>query len=197
LIALAIGEDRDKVKKRQARDTGESVSAMKPFELAAYDLGDLTLAPLTAEHVSKLGQALAAIPPWSVIGYPAERMTRGLTREQPSVKRFEALSADRKLAGLIVIQDPFLHGPYLQLLAVLPGFQGRNIGLRLLQWMEAEARKAEARQLWLCVSTFNESGRAFYERFGFEAIAVFDKLATDASDEVFMRKRLSYGDPEA
>ena len=186
---LAIGEDRAKVKKRRARDTGETVSAM-PFELQAHDLGDLTLAPLTADNASKLGEVLAAIPPWSVIGFPAERLTRGLMREEPSVKRFEVLAADRGLAGLIVIQHPFLHGPYLQLLAVLPGFQGRTIGVRLLRWMEAEARKAETRQLWLCVSTFNERARAFYERFGFEAVAVLDKLATGASDEVFMRKRL-------
>lgn len=187
---LAIGEERAKVKKRQARDTGENVSAMQPFELAAHDLGDLTLAPLAPENASTLGEALAAIPPWSVIGYPAERMTRGLTREAASVKRFEVLAGGR-LAGLIVIQDPFLHGPYLQLLAVLPGFQGRNIGLRLLRWMEAEARRAESRQLWLCVSEFNERARAFYERFGFTEVALLDKLATDASDEIFMRKRLT------
>ena len=94
---------------------------------------------------------------------------------------------------MIVIQDPFLHGPYLKLLAIFPGFQGRKLGLRLLQWMEAEARRVEARQLWVCVSTFNTRARAFYERFGFEAVAVLDKLVSDASDEIFMRKRLSYG----
>ncbi len=160
-----------------------------PFEPKARSLGEFTLAPLTLENAAKLGAALSAIPPWSVIGYPAERLTRALQRETPSVKRFEVL-ADGALAGLIVIQDPFLHGPYLQQLAVLPGFQGRGLGSRLLQWMETEARRGEARQLWLCVSTFNAPARIFYERFGFEAVAVLDKLATGASDEIFMRKRL-------
>jgi ribosomal protein S18 acetylase RimI-like enzyme len=98
-----------------------------------------------------------------------------------------------ELAGIVTVQDPFLHGPYLQLLAILPAYQGRNLGLRILQWMEAEARQAEARQLWLCVSTFNDRARTFYERFGFEAVAVLEKLASDASDEIFMRKRLTYG----
>ncbi len=110
------------------------------------------------------------------------------------MKRFEVL-ADDALAGIVTIQDPFLHGPYLQLLAILPEFQGQSLGLRLLQWMESEARRAEARQLWLCVSTFNTRARAFYERFGFEAVAVLDKLSTEASDELFMRKRLTYGSP--
>ena len=56
--------------------------------------------------------------------------------------------------------------------------------------MKPGARKS--RQLWLCVTTFNTRARAFYERFGFEEVAVLDKLATEASDEVLMRKRLRY-----
>ncbi len=167
---------------------------MNCFELTVHDLGGRVLRPLTPERADELGPALAAIPPWSVIGWPAERMTLGLKRQLPSVKRFEVL-VDGAQAGIVVIQDPFLHGPYLQLLAVLPQFQGRNLGLRLLQWMEDEARRVEARQLWLCVSTFNARARAFYERFGFEAVAVLDTLASEASDELFMRKRLSYGAP--
>ena len=116
---------------------------MNAFELTGHDLGELVLRPLSAEAAEELGPALAAIPPWSVIGWPAERMTLGLKRQLPSVKRFEVL-ASGAYAGIIVILDPFLHGPYLQLLAVLPEFQGRNLGLRLLQWMESEARGAEA-----------------------------------------------------
>jgi ribosomal protein S18 acetylase RimI-like enzyme len=165
---------------------------MTTFERTAHDLGALCLRPLTAENAKRLGAALSAIPPWSVIGYPAERLAGWLQQEEPTMRKFEVLAGEA-LAGVIVIQDPFLHGPYLKLIAILLEFQGRSFGLRLLQWMEAEARQAEARQLWLCVSTFNTRARAFYQRFGFEAVAVLDKLASDASDELLMRKRLSYG----
>jgi [ribosomal protein S18]-alanine N-acetyltransferase len=161
------------------------------FELTRHDLGPATLQPLTAANAKALGAILAAIPPWSVIGWPAERMATGLQRELPSVRRFEVLAAN-ELAGVMTIQSPFLHGPYLQLLAILPVHQGRNLGLRLLQWMEAEARRAESRQLWLCVSSFNARARVFYERFGFVTVSVLEKLASDASDEIFMRKRLFY-----
>lgn len=163
---------------------------MNAFALTTHDLGAVTLRPLTAGSAGRLGSELAAISPWSVIGYPADRLTRALQSQQPSMKRFEVL-AGGGLAGVITIQDPFLHGPYLQLLAILPVFQGQRLGLRLLQWMELEARRAELRQLWLCVSTFNTRARVFYEQFGFEAVAVLDKLSTDASDELFMRKRLT------
>lgn len=164
---------------------------MTAFECTSYDLGPISLQPIPAEDADKLGDALAAIPPWSVIGYEGRQMANALKREEPSVKQFEVL-AGTALAGVIVIQDPFMHGPYLKLLAVLPDFQGRHLGESLLQWMESEARKAKARQLWVCVSTFNTRARAFYERFGFEAVATIDKLATDSSDEIFMRKRLSH-----
>ena len=106
------------------------------------------------------------------------------------MNRFEIL-ADGELAGIVTIQYPFLHGPYLQLLAILPAYQGQKLGLRVLQWMEAEARAEEARQLWLCVSTFNAGARVFYERFGFTPVTVLEKLASDATDELLMRKRLS------
>jgi ribosomal protein S18 acetylase RimI-like enzyme len=164
---------------------------MQAFELKTYDLGEAALRPLGAENAARLGTALAAMPPWSVIGWPAERLTRSLMSEQPAMRRFE-LIAGGALAGMAAIQHPFLHGPYLQLLAILPGFQGSNLGLRALEWMETQARIEEARQLWLCVSSFNSRAKAFYERFGFEAVAILDKLASDRSDEIFMRKRLTY-----
>ncbi len=165
---------------------------MQAFELTSHDLGVAILRPLRSGNAEKLGAALAAMPPWSVIGWPAELLTAVFRRQPPSVLRFELL-ARGELAGIVTIQDPFLHGPYLQLLAVLPGFQGLNLGSSVLQWMEQQARAAEARQLWLCVSTFNMRARALYERFGFETVAVLDKLASEASDELFMRKRLNYG----
>jgi ribosomal protein S18 acetylase RimI-like enzyme len=165
--------------------------SMTGFEHSHYDLGPAALQPLAAENVELLGKALAAIPPWSIIGWSAEHLSRAFQRELPSVRRFEVLSGG-ELAGIVTIQDPFLHGPYLQLLAILPSFQGRNLGLHILQWMESEARIGKARQLWLCVSTFNDRARAFYELFGFEAVTVLEKLASSASDELLMRKRLSY-----
>jgi ribosomal protein S18 acetylase RimI-like enzyme len=165
---------------------------MAVFEPTNHDLGAGLLRPLSANNAETLGQALAAMPPWSVIGWPAELLTAGFLRQRPSVSRFE-LVVEGELAGIVAIQDPFLHGPYLQILAILPGFQRRNLGLAVLQWMEREARRGEARQLWLCVSTFNNGAKAFYERFGFEAVTVLEKLATEASDELLMRKRLNYG----
>ena len=165
---------------------------MTAFKRPYHDLGAVSLRPLSTGSAWRLGAALAAMPPWSVIGYPAQRLSEWLEREEPSMAKFEVL-AGAKLAGVIVIQDPFLHGPYLKLIAVLPEFQRQGVGQTVLRWMESEARQGDARQLWLCVSSFNMRARVFYERMGFETVALLDKLASDASDELFMRKRLSCG----
>ncbi|HZV21764.1 MAG TPA: GNAT family N-acetyltransferase [Hyphomicrobiales bacterium] len=162
-----------------------------PFEHTTHQLGPILLRPLRPEHTALLANAMSAMPPWSVIGFPAERMVRAFTRVLPSVFRFEIIAED-KPAGMVAIQNPFLHGPYLQVLAILPEFQGRKFGWRILEWMEGEARQEQARQLWLCVSTFNTGAQRFYRRFGFQEAAMLDKLASDGSDEILMRKRLSY-----
>ena len=167
---------------------------MDAFELGPHDIGPALLRPLSSANAAPLGEALAAIPPWSTINWPASRLAATLKNWPVGVRRFELL-VEGELAGTVSIQFPFLYGPYLQLLAVLPGFQGRGLGLACLEWMEREARAAEARQLWLCVTSYNTGARAFYERFGFKEAALLDKLATDVSDEVFMRKRLSYPRP--
>jgi [ribosomal protein S18]-alanine N-acetyltransferase len=167
---------------------------MEAFELKTYETGAGLLRPFSPGNAGRLGVALAAMPPWSVIGWPAARLAAAFRREVPSVRRFELVVGD-ELAGIAAIQTPFLHGPYLQILAILPEFQGRYLGSAILEWMEREARLQEARQLWLCVTTYNTHARAFYERFGFEEAAVLDKLATEVSDEVLMRKRLSYSTP--
>ncbi|MBT3071847.1 GNAT family N-acetyltransferase [Rhodomicrobium sp. Az07] len=167
-----------------------TASPLVPFEHMRHDLDDgVVLSPLTTENAKALGTAMAAIPPWSVVNWSAPSIAASLQREVPALTRFEVLQ-DRRLAGIVAIQNPFLHGPYLQLFCVLPEFQGRGLGHRLLQWMEDEALKGGARQLWLCVSTFNTRAEALYLRFGFEDVGVLDKLAIDESDEIFMRKRL-------
>ena len=78
----------------------------------------------------------------------------------------------------------------MQFLALLPGAQGQGHGQALLQWFEAQARSAGARNLWICVSAFNTGAQRLYRRFGFEAVTILDDLIKPGVDEVLMRKRL-------
>ncbi len=101
------------------------------------------------------------------------------------------VSSGGQLAGAVVIVCPWLAGPYLQMLAVLPPFQNLGIGAAILAWYEAEAR-GHFRNLWLCMSGFNANAQRFYLAHGYERAAIIPELMRAGDDELLMRKRLAY-----
>jgi ribosomal protein S18 acetylase RimI-like enzyme len=158
------------------------------FKLQNWPLDSFMLTPVTQSWAEVLGPAIANMPPWSVINYPPDLMVEGLLCRDPSSRRF-AVAVAGVPAGLVVIRTPWLHGPYLQTLGFLPGFQSRGFGRQVLHWMEMEARPY-ARWIWLCYSSFNPRAGNFYRRNGFETAAVLPDLARDGLEEVLMRKRI-------
>jgi ribosomal protein S18 acetylase RimI-like enzyme len=70
------------------------------------------------------------------------------------------------LVGICTVQQDD-HKSYLQMLYVLPDFQGKGIGKRLLQtalaWLGTE------KDVTLDVASYNEKAIAFYHAFGFVA----------------------------
>jgi ribosomal protein S18 acetylase RimI-like enzyme len=134
-----------------------------------------------------LGPALAAIEPWSVIAYPANRMTAFLAAEDPALRRFAVMVGETP-AGAVAIRRPWLCGSYLQLLAVLPSYQGLGLGSRLIRWFEEQAVPPD-RWLWLCCSAFNTRAAAFYQMHGYETAATLPDLLIDGMNEFLMRKR--------
>lgn len=116
-------------------------------------------------------------------------MARGLAEPAPGARAF-ALHCDQELAGAVLVRSPWMAGPYLNILAVFPSHQRKGLGAAVLDWLVAEARAAEARNAWLCVSAFNVPARRFYEAHGFAEAARLDGLLVDHEDELLMRKRL-------
>lgn len=143
---------------------------------------------MTAELAGELGPVLAAIEPWSRVEFRPEHMTAFLAAHDPALSR-HALFVGAEPAGAIAIRSPWLRGPYLQMLAVLPPFQGKGYGTLLLEWFEREAAP-NSRWLWLCYSDFNHRAGAFYARHGFEAVTSLPDLLYDGGSEVLMRKRI-------
>ncbi len=165
-----------------------------PFRPVAQAIGMsrdgrlVRLVPMTASLADAVGPGLAGIDPWARVGYAPERMTGFLAATESGAQRYAVLVADEP-AGTVVIRDPWLHGPYLHLIGLLPPFHGLAIGSRALDWMDAEAR-GRYRNLWLCVSEFNDGARRLYERHGFALAGRLDSLVFDGMTELLMRKRL-------
>jgi diamine N-acetyltransferase len=125
--------------------------------------------------------------PWSVMNYPAERLAAFLASQDEGVSRY-LVSLGGGEAGVVSVRYPWLKGPYLELLALLPQAQGQGIGSSIIAWLESEALRHQARNLWVCASSFNQRGLGFYERHGFRRAATLPGLVADGYDEILLRK---------
>jgi ribosomal protein S18 acetylase RimI-like enzyme len=157
---------------------------------AARDGAAVVLRPMSEAEGVRIGEVLAAIDPFNRLGHDAARISAFMNRRGDGAVRFALLSGE-ELAGAVVICNPWLAGPYLKTIGLLPALQGRGLGSLVLAWMEAEARRARAPNMWLCVSGFNGRAEALYARHGFERCAILDRIYGNEFDEVLMRKRLS------
>jgi len=163
-----------------------------PFSSGAIELpragaGAVQLLPFATPSARPLAEAIVAMEPWSVMNYPAESLAGLLAIPDAGVCRY-VVSMDGADAGVVSIRFPWLKGPYLELLALLPIAQNQGIGGSIMTWFEATALAREARNLWVCASAFNVRGLAFYARHGFVAAAVVPGLVADGYDEILMRK---------
>lgn len=150
---------------------------------------EIALRYTTQADAEIFGPAIACMDPWRRLGSSVEQMTGFLAGHDGNRRGFSMwCGGDR--AGVVVVRFPWLSGPYLNLLAVLPAFQRKGVGRAALAWMEAEALAAAARNCFLSVSAFNTAAQAFYRRNGYSEAALLDHLIKDGEDEILMRKRL-------
>jgi diamine N-acetyltransferase len=157
------------------------------FSTTHIDLGAARLVALDLRSSEQLAAAIVAMPPWSVMSYPADAMVRFLSTADGNISRYQ-VEVGGEQAGAVSVRSPWLKGPYLELLALLPQAQGKAIGSTILTWFEREALKAGARNLWVCASSFNTRALRFYERHGFERAATLSGLVVDGYDEILLRK---------
>jgi GNAT superfamily N-acetyltransferase len=145
------------------------------------------LLPFEPRLARPLAEAITAMEPWSVMNYPPEKLGALLASPDAGVSRY-LVTLDGTEAGLVSVRSPWLKGPYLEILALLPPAQGLGIGASIMAWFEATALRGNARNLWVCASAFNVRAQAFYARHGFATAAVLPGLVADGYDEVLMRK---------
>jgi GNAT superfamily N-acetyltransferase len=151
------------------------------------DLGCCALGPMTEVAAASLAGRMATMDPWRRLDYEAAALRRYLATDSPALGRHE-ITVEGESAGVVAVRSPWLRGPYLELLAVLPEHQGRGIGAAVLRWAEADA--APARNLWVMVSAFNDGARRFYARHGFAEIGAVPGLVREGFDEILLRKML-------
>ncbi len=158
-----------------------------PFSGPTNELKGARLVTLEPSACVTLAAAIVAMPPWSVMHYPADVLARFLASPDGGVSRY-LVEVGGKQAGAVSVRYPWLKGPYLELLAILPEFQGAGIGSAILGWFEQEAMRLGARNLFVCASSFNARALRFYARHGFQPAATLRGLVADGYNEILLRK---------
>ena len=158
-----------------------------PFSGPTNELNGARLVALNSRDCAPLAEAIVAMPPWSVMNYPADALARFLESSDGGVSRY-LVEIGGNQAGAVSVRYPWLKGPYLELLAILPAYQGAGVGSAILGWFEREAIRLRARNLFVCASSFNARALLFYGRHGFQPAATLHGLVADGYDEILLRK---------
>ena len=163
------------------------IASTYPFTDERHAIGEtgdgkpLALLPMTRAAASVLAPAIASIGPWAHYNFAPADLEASLLVTGDGAIRYQ-LTRDDAPAGVAIIRSPWLAGPYLQILAVLPALQGTGTGTAVLKWYEETALTARMRNVWLCVSGFNVDAQRFYERYGYRLVGHLPDLMRDGDD---------------
>ncbi|MBH0201749.1 MAG: GNAT family N-acetyltransferase [Nitrospira sp.] len=131
-------------------------------------------------------QLLSESDPWRTLGYSKEDWNR-IFCPTPQGRDCYVAELDGQVAGVAIIKQKFLLGDYLELLGVALWARQKGIGGQLLRHIE-ELVFERTKNLFACVSDFNESARAFYQKRGYQEIGPMPNFLIPGSAEILLRK---------
>ena len=158
-----------------------------PFSARGIDLSRARLVPLDPACCPSLAQAIVAIPPWSVMPYPADAMARFLAASADGAYRYlvEGDGSRPERCRSAIPGSRVLISSCLR--SCRPG-KARESAPRFSPGSSKRGYRADARNLWVCASSFNERALRFYQRNGFRQAASLPELVADGYDEILLRK---------
>ncbi len=163
---------------------------MSKFGESNYDLATCQLRHATQADAKFLGKELAKIDPWKTLKSTPQEFEEGFQSQSTSTNTYAVISQEKPV-GVISVRYPWLLGPYLGFLGIIPEAQGSGLGKVLMNWLEETAKEHSARNVFICVSDFNKDAQVFYKSCGYQEVANLDGLIVDEYAELLLRKRLS------
>jgi len=146
----------------------------------------LEIGEATAEERLWCARLMASSEPWITLGRSADACRAAAV--DPDYVVLVARSDGAPLGFARLHPRGVAGSPYLASIAVDASARSRGVGTALLA--AAEMRFAEARWMFLCVSSFNARARALYERHGYLLVGDLPDYVIDGASETLMVKRL-------
>lgn len=145
----------------------------------------IKIVPLTRSHIPACADIVAASEPWKTLRERVDFL--------PFIGKKQAYVAviAGAVAGFVIFtpEPVFARGGYLRAIAVAPAIRGSGIGARLISFAERMTVK-QAPNLYLCVSSFNKEGQAFYRKSGYTKAGKLDGLIRKGAAEYIYWKKL-------
>ena len=133
------------------------------------------------------GRLMADSEPWTTLGRGLEACLAACRR--PEHLLFVAREVGTPL-GFVLAHPRGLAGfPYIAAVAVASSARNRGVGALLLRQV-AEHFRADARHLFLFVSSFNQAARRFYANNGWSEVGPVPGLLVDDAAEILLHLRL-------
>lgn len=124
--------------------------------------------------------------PWKTLGYTKDDWNC-IFCPTPQGRDTFVIELDGPIAGIAIVRQKFLLGDYLELLGIAPWARGKGLGRDLLAHIESVVF-ARTKNLFACVSDFNQSARDFYRKLGYQEIGPMPNFLIPGSMEVLLRK---------
>jgi ribosomal protein S18 acetylase RimI-like enzyme len=147
---------------------------------------DPIVRPMTEEDRAAVIELLAASDPWKRLGYQAKDWDNYFT-PLPQGRDSYVVDQNGRVSGIAILRQKFLLGDYLELLGVADWARGKGLGGQLLAHVEA-AVFARTKNLFACVSDFNDQARHFYKKQGYQEIGPMPNFLIPGSAEILLRK---------
>ena len=158
------------------------------FANSSYLVQGMKLGSFSRQTAQETALAIAAMEPWISLGFEVSKLAGFLFARQPCTYRFHITRHGRNI-GALSIRHPWLYGPYIELLAILPDAQKKGFGKAVIDWIESEI-KQEYGNIWVAASSFNEAAISFYQKNGFCLVGSMPGLVRPGFEEKLFRKQL-------
>jgi ribosomal protein S18 acetylase RimI-like enzyme len=141
---------------------------------------------MQAEDRAEIVQLLGESDPWKTLGYTIADWNR-IFCPLPQGRDSYVAELGGRVAGVALVKQKFLLGDYLELLGVAEWARQKGIGSLLLKHVEQLVFE-RTKNLFACVSDFNQSARDFYKKQGYQEIGPMPNFLIPGSAEILLRK---------
>jgi ribosomal protein S18 acetylase RimI-like enzyme len=151
---------------------------------AAGDDSIVVRALATDDEARACATIMSTSEPWITLRRDFTASLAAVT--DPARETYVAID-ESGVVGLIILNMRGAFIGYIQSVAVRADRRGGGIGSRLIAFAEERILR-DARNVFLCVSSFNDRARAFYARLGYEPVGELKDFVVRGHSEGLLRK---------